>query len=109
MPTNSPLSVPGATVAFPEKEGPAMTTPNIVGPADLTLPELVAFNALLRPAYDRVRAGHSAAARRDELLYRAKKAMTAVPPGDLTADQLRVIAAIVVPATDRAPLIWSAT
>jgi hypothetical protein len=76
---------------------------DVVGLDDLTIAELAALTALLRPAYARVDTGYGVPARRDELVYRVKQAMTVVPPEDLALEELRVIAAIVEPV-DRGPV-----
>ncbi|CAM4150432.1 hypothetical protein MYSE111917_13325 [Mycobacterium senriense] len=78
---------------------------NVVGLEDLTVPEVVAFDALLAPAHTRVTRGRDATVDRDELIYSVKTAMSARSPETLTDEELRAIGAVIRAADSRVHVV----
>lgn len=76
----------------------------VVDLSDLTIPELVAFVALLAPAYTRVSTGREAPVDLDELVYSVKSAMAEAPLEGLTDEELRAVGAVLQAAADARPV-----
>ena len=74
---------------------------DIVVMDDLTISELAAMAALMRPARARVTGCPTPALSRDALLLYLRETLTATPPEKLTIDEMRVIASVVAAAADR--------